>query len=56
MPMIHTATVLVASAMERASALMYFVTVTPVTLKVAIDTMLIKMKKSSTPLEPACLK
>ena len=56
MPIIHTKIVRVASAIDRARALMYLVTVTPVTLKVAMETMLMRMKKSRVPLEKAYWK
>ena len=54
--MIHTKIVLVASAIDLAKALMYLVTVTPVTLKVAMDAILISIKKNRTPLDTACWK
>ena len=47
-PIIQTKIVRVASAIDLARAFMYLVTVTPVTLKVAIDAILIRMKKKRT--------
>ena len=56
MPTIQTMTVLVTSQMDRAKALMYLVTVTPVTLKVAMENTPRMQKRRRNPLAPACEK
>lgn len=56
MPTIHTITVRVTSQIDLAKALMYFVTVTPVTLKVAIEKIPKMQNNSKKPFAPAWLK
>lgn len=56
MPIIQTRIVRVTSQIERAKALIYFVTVTAVTLKVAIVNTPKIQKNNSAPLDPKALK
>ena len=56
MPIIHTRTVRVTSPIERAKALMYLVTVTPVMLKVAIENTPKMTKNSKAPFAPTYAK
>jgi len=55
-PTIHTMTVLVTSQIDLASALIYLVTVTPVTLKVAIEKTPKMTKKRRSPFSPIYVK
>jgi hypothetical protein len=55
-PTIQTMTVLVTSQIDRARALMYLVTVTPVTLKVAIEKTPRMTKKRRSPFYPISVK
>lgn len=56
MPMPHTKIVLVTSPIDRANAFMYFVTVTPAMLNVAIEKIPKMQKKSRAPFENASEK
>lgn len=56
MPTIHTIIVRVTSQIDLARALIYFVTVTPVMLNVAIDKIPRRQKNSNAPLLNAYLK
>ena len=55
-PMPQTKTVRVTSQIERVNALIYFVTVTPLTLKVAIEKIPKITKKNKAPLLNICEK